>query len=182
MKIRRFVAAAAALLAVGGCGDGDDTLGPTTPDQLLPAGAPALSTSEGTLPAAGEFTAVVDFSTLSLTPKGRNCLLVVDGQLVFTGTIEGVATGTTTAMVFAPCAEVATTPPGTHPDAFRSELEFAGTIDGAPAEGRMMYIGGVEEGGVIDARISLSRGLAGVLEADAVVAVGGTYNGRVVAR
>lgn len=181
MKTRRFLAVAV-LLSGAGCSDGSETLGPTAPHRALSASLLASSAAAGALPAAGEFTAVVDFSTLSLTPKGRNCLLVVDGQLVFTGTIEGVATGTTTAMVFAPCAEVASTPPGTHPDAFHSELEFAGTIEGAPAEGRMMYLGGVEEGGAIDARISLSRGLAGVLEVDAVVAVGGTYYGRVVTR
>ena len=44
----------------------------------------------------------MDFSTLTLTPRGKNCRLVVSGALVFSGSIEGTATGTTTALVFAP--------------------------------------------------------------------------------
>lgn len=126
------------------------------------------------------YDAIVDFTTLTLTPRGRNCLLRVDGQLVFSGTIEGAATGTTTALVFATCSEVATTPPGTHPDVFKSELAFEGTIDGVPAEGDMMYQGRSQEGGRIEGRIIGSRGISGVLEVDAQRAVGGSYSGLLV--
>jgi hypothetical protein len=129
--------------------------------------------------ATGEFAAVVDFTTLTLRPRGKNCLLQVDGELVFSGTIEGVATGTTTALVLATCTEVASTPPGTHRDVFKSELEFEGTITGVPARADMIYQGRVQEGGRIEGRIIASRGLAGVLQVDAQVAVGGSYSGSI---
>jgi hypothetical protein len=128
----------------------------------------------------GTFTAVVDFSTLSLTPRGRNCRLVVDGMLVFSGTVEGTATGTTTALVFAPCSEVATTPPGTYRDIFTSELRFVGTVNGEAATADALYQGVTEVGGAIDAHLHFANGVAGVLDVNAIVAVGGSYEGRLV--
>jgi hypothetical protein len=123
---------------------------------------------------------VVDFSTLSLTPRGRNCRLVVDGMLVFSGSIEGTATGTTTALIFAPCSEVAVTPPGTYRDVFTSELHFVGTVNGEPAESDALYQGVTEVGGTIDGHLHFSNGVAGVLDVDAIVAVGGSYEGSLV--
>src|SRR5687767_5735647 len=121
MNILRIVAIGTALLIVGGCADGDDMLGPTAPavhaPELAASAAQRIQTS-------GEFDAIVDFSTLTLTPRGSNCLLQVEGQLVFTGTIQGAAIGQTSALVFAPCADVAASPPGTFPDVFKSELVF----------------------------------------------------------
>lgn len=61
-------------------------------------------------PASGSFTATVDFTTLTLTPEGSTCRLAAEGVLEFVGTLEGTATGTTTARVLAPCGEVATNP------------------------------------------------------------------------
>ena len=175
MDISRLVVAGTALLVVGACTDGGGAVGPATSAiELQPQSAAQR------VDAAGGFAAQVDFTTLSLTPRGRNCLLVVDGQLVFSGTIEGTAVGTTRALVFAPCEAVATTPPGTFRDVFRSELEFTGTVDGEPASAHVMYTGGVEPGGAIDGRLIFSNGVAGVLDADAIVAVGGTYSGTVV--
>ncbi|MFN2563900.1 MAG: hypothetical protein ABR499_02655 [Gemmatimonadaceae bacterium] len=115
-----------------------------------------------------------------MTPRGRNCLLQVNGRLVFTGTIEGTATGTTRALVFAPCSEVATSPPGTFPDVFKSELRFEGTVDGKPAQANVLYMGRVQPGGQIEGRLVFSKGVAGRLEVDAQVAVGGKYRGSVV--
>lgn len=177
MRYTRLVVSAIAGLVSINCADG--------PDLLEPAGsAEALSMEQsavaGPVAASGEFEAIVDFSTLTLTPRGANCLLQVDGRLVFSGTIEGVASGTTTALVLATCAEVASSPPGTHRDVFRSELEFEGMVAGVPATGAMIYQGRVQEGGRIDGRIIASRGLAGVLQADAQVAVGGSYSGSIV--
>lgn len=166
MKGMHLVAPAAALLIVVSSVDGRAVLDP----------APAASP----IPASGDFAAVVDFTTLAATPRGNNCLLEVAGQLVFTGTIEGAATGTTSALVFAPCSEVATSPPGTFPDVFRSELQFEGTVDGEPAQGSMLYQGRVQEGGQIEGRILLSGGVAGVLEVNSRVAVGGSYQGSIV--
>jgi hypothetical protein len=178
MKRTHLVVSAVAALVSISCVDGPDLLDPA-------ASAVALHGTEtsalaGPVAASGEFAAIVDFTTLTLTPRGENCLLQVDGQLVFSGTIEGVATGTTTALVLATCAEVASAPPGTHRDVFKSELEFDGTVSGVPATAAMIYQGRVQEGGRIEGRILASNGLAGVLQADAQVAVGGSYSGSIV--
>jgi hypothetical protein len=174
MRILRLVATGAALLIVGGCADGRAILDPT---------APALAASPARqIQTSGHFDAIVDFSTLTLTPRGRNCLLRVNGQLVFTGTIEGVATGQTTALVFAPCSDVATSPPGTFPDVFKSELAFEGTVDGEPARANLLYMGRVQPGGQIAGRLVFSNGVQGRLEVEARVAVGGEYEGSVVVR
>lgn len=179
MKRMHRVASAAALLACVGCADGAGPLEPAAPDLALQGGA---ASARRPIRASGEFAANVDFSTLTLTPRGAHCLLVVDGELVFTGTIEGTATGTTTALVLAPCSEVAAAPPGTHRDVFRSVLEFEGTVGGEATTARVVYQGGVREGGEIQGHIRLTGGVVGVLDADAVVAVGGSYDGIVVVR
>lgn len=129
---------------------------------------------------SGTYEAVVDFSTLVLTPTGRNCRLVVDGMLVFSGAVKGTATGTTTALVFARCSEVATTPPVTFRDVFTSELHFPGTVNGEPAEADGLYQGITQVGGAIEGGVHFSNGVAGVLDVDAVVAVGGSYDGALV--
>lgn len=127
--------------------------------------------------ANGEFTANVGFTTLNLTPVGVNCLLEVDGYLVFTGTLDGVASGTTKALVFAPCEDVAVNPPGTFKDIFRSKLEFLGTVNEKPAAADLTYKGVTEVGGQIKAKFLLRNGLKGVMKVDAIVAVGGSYRG-----
>ena len=172
MRISRFLVAAAAPLVLG-CAEGGDRHDITAPTRA--AAARQVETQ-------GAFEAQVDFSTLRLTPRGRNCLLVVDGRLVFSGTIVGVATGTTSALVFASCQDVATTPPGTYADDFHSELTFEGTVDGVPARADGMYVGRSAPGGHIAARLVFDAGMAGSLDVDAQLAVGGTYAGRVVVR
>ena len=174
MRILRLVATGTALLIVGGCVDGRTIPDPTAP---VLAASPARQ-----IQTSGHFDAIVDFSTLTLTPRGRNCLLQVKGQLVFTGTIEGAATGQTSALVFAPCADVAASPPGTFPDVFKSELAFEGTVDGEPARANVLYMGRVQPGGQIAGRLVLSNGVQGRLEVEARVAVGGEYSGSVVVR
>ena len=182
MRILRLAATGTALLIVG-CADGGTIFDPTPPalsgqdqsSELAPRPARQVQTS-------GDFAAIVDFSTLTLTPRGRNCLLQVNGELVFTGTIEGSATGRTTALVFAPCADVAASPPGTFRDVFKSELVFEGTVDGEPARANVLYMGRVQPGGRIAGRLVFSNGVQGRLAADAQVAVGGEYSGMVVIR
>jgi hypothetical protein len=175
MNIPRLVATGTALIFVG-CADGRDPAAPAiqvhSPD-LSAEAARRIATS-------GNFEAIVNFSTLTLTPRGRNCLLQVEGELVFTGTIEGAGTGQTSALVFAPCSDVATTPPGTFPDVFKSELVFEGTVDGEPAQANLLYMGRVQPGGAIEGRLVFSNGVQGVLEVEALVAVGGEYRGFVV--
>ena len=163
-------------MVVGGCVDGGGMLGPAT--DRSPAGDGASPARQ--VDASGEFLAQIDPTSFSFTPAGRNCVLTVNGQLVFSGTVEGTATGTTTALVFAPCAEVATSPPGTFADVFRSELEFTGTVDGEYVTANVLYTGRVAPGGAIDGRLIFSNGVAGRLEANAIVAVGGEYHGQLV--
>ena len=171
MRILRLAAPGIAVLLAAGC-NGHDVLGPPAP-AVAAIGAGQVATS-------GLFDANVDFTTLSLTPRGSNCLLVVKGQLVFHGTIEGVANGQTTALVFATCEEVASLPPGTDPDVFKSEAEFRGTVAGEPATAHLLYQGRVQPGGHIDGHLIFSNGIAGTLDAEAQVAVGGEYHGSLV--
>ena len=181
MRILRLVATGTASLIVGGCGDGHGMLGPAEPELSVRGHSSELTASAARqIQTSGHFDAIVDFSTLTLTPRGNNCLLQVEGRLVFTGTIAGVATGQTSALVFAPCSDVATSPPGTFPDVFKSELSFEGTVDGEPAQANVLYMGRVQPGGHISGRLVLSNGVQGRLEVEAQVAVGGEYRGSVV--
>ncbi len=143
---------------------------------MVVVAAPSAA-ADTVVPAEGEFTATVDFTTLTLTPKGPRCLLEVDGALSFTGTLEGTASGTTSALVFATCDEVAVSPPGTFRDLFRSSLDFTGTLDGAPVEAHITYIGLTRVGGDVSGVMVFSDGVRGVLAVDAIVAVGGEYQG-----
>ena len=127
--------------------------------------------------AEGSFTAAVDFETLSAQPLGDRCLLRVQGTLSFSGTLQGDATGTTTALVLGTCQDVASTPPGTFADVFRSTLVFTGD-DGT--EARITYAGTTAAGGDISAVMVLTGGLHGLLLVEAVVAEGGTYSGWLV--
>jgi hypothetical protein len=168
------------MLLLAGCADGG-VLDPSADASPRRSNARAATpASSGPVNVAGHFDANVDFSTLTLTPHGRNCLLTVQGQLVFTGTIQGTGTGTTTALVFAPCDVVATNPPGTFPDRFHSESVFEGTIAGQPAHSKLRYMGYTAQGGHIDGRLVFSDGVSGRLTASAQVAVGGDYGGSLV--
>lgn len=174
MKDMRIILLGTASLVPIGCADG--ALGPIAPEAARWNHAAVAGPTE----VSGTYAAVVDFATLTLAPRGENCLLVVDGKLVFSGMIEGTAVGTTTALVFGPCSEVGVTPPGTFRDVFTSELHFVGTVDGDPAEADVLYQGSVQVGGAVEARLLLSNGVAGVLDVDAFVAAGGSYEGAVV--
>ena len=123
MRILRLVATGTALLIVGGCA-GDRTILEPAPLAVQDESSPLSASAARRIHTSGAFDAIVDFSTLTLTPRGRNCLLQVAGQLVFTGTIQGAGTGQTTALVSAPCADVAANPPGTFSDVFKSELSI----------------------------------------------------------
>ena len=127
--------------------------------------------------AAGEFTVEIDFSTLRLIPVKDQCFLEVKGMATFTGTLEGVAPGRTRALVFARCDTIADLPPGVFKDVFRSELEFVGTVKDKPTFFDISYRGVTEAGGEIDAVMIPSNGVKGVLKVDAIVAVGGSYEG-----
>ncbi len=184
MRVFRFVASGTALLIIAGCVDDSTLLDPTPPTPSAQDRSSDVSAARARrVQVSGDFAAIVNFATLTLTPKGRNCLLQVEGQLNFTGTIVGEAVGQTTALVFAPCSDVAANPPGTFRDVFKSELEFEGTVAGEPASANVLYMGRVQPGGKIEGRIIFSRGVQGRLEIeDTRVAVGGEYSGSVVVR
>jgi hypothetical protein len=181
MHTHRLAPLATAALILASCADSGRIFDPSADATSTSAGSPALTrAASGPVATAGHFDANVDFSTLTLTPRGRNCLLTVKGQLVFTGTILGTGTGQTTALVFAPCDAVAANPPGTFPDRFKSEQVFDGTIDGQPARSTLLYMGYTAQGGHIDGRLVFSNGVAGEVGVSAQVAVGGDYSGSVV--
>ena len=184
MHILRFVAAGTAVLIVGGCGSGGDALNPTAPTFTTDSRAESHATARPrVIQTSGRFDANVDFSTLSLTPAGSDCLLGVDGQLVFSGTIEGTANAHTTALVFASCEDVIRNPPGTYPDVFKSVAVFNGTVGGITVSNvPLLYTGRSQPGGHIDAVFVFSGGVEGILSVDAQLAVGGSYRGTVVVR
>jgi len=180
MRALHFGSTGLVALTLIGCADGPGGRIPTAPVTVQ---APATSASPNAaqpVQTSGTFDAIVDFSTVTLTPKGGNCLLTVQGHLIFHGTIEGTANGQTSALEFAPCSEVAVNPPGTFPDVFKSVAVFDGTIAGQPAHANLLYMGRVQIGGAIDGRFVFSNGAAGELSANAIVAVGGTYSGQLV--
>src|SRR6478609_964666 len=100
MNVVRLVSSGTALLLLCGCESGRDATTPTAPALATQSRAAQSSTAAGQVQTSGHFDAQVDFSTVTLTPKGSNCLLGVDGRLVFTGTIEGTAVGHTSALEF----------------------------------------------------------------------------------
>jgi hypothetical protein len=182
MKTPRLVATAI-VFTLGGCGDGPTVVEPASPARSVQDRASTFASSPARpIQAAGRFDALVDFTTLTLRPRGRNCLLQVKGRLVFTGTLEGPAIGQTTALVFAPCPEVAANPPGTFADVFHSDLVFDGLVGGEPARADVSYVGRSEPGGHITARLLLSHGVQGSLAVNAQLAVGGEYDGQVVVK
>ncbi len=182
MNVVRLVSTGMVLLLVCGCGIGRDATTPTGPAFIAQSRAAESPVAAGQVQTSGHFDAQVDFSTVTLTPKGSNCLLEVDGRLVFTGTIEGTAIGHTSALEFAPCSEVAVNPPGTFPDVFKSVAVFDGTVNDVPAHSNLLYMGRVAVGGHIDGRLVFSDGVAGKLDVSAVVAVGGEYSGALVVK
>ncbi|MBX9245433.1 hypothetical protein ICW40_11520 [Actinotalea ferrariae] len=153
-------------------------LAPTTTAAAAPSHGPEASRG-GVSSAAGEFVASVDFTSLRTRDiGGAACEFTVDGSLTFSGALEGVAVGTTTALIFAPCAEALASPPGTYVDVFAFDGRFTGEVGDQPASGPLRYAGVTRVGGGIDALITLrGRDAQAVLRADAQVAVGGTYEG-----
>ena len=139
----------------------------------------ATASAAPAIRADGAFDAQVDFSSLTATPRanGNHCELVVQGALIFTGTLTGTAHGTTRAYVLAPCQEVLAVPPGTYRDVFRFNGAFSGTVEGTATSGQLTYAGVTHPGGDIRATIRLRGSSSAVLRADAMVAVGGAYTG-----
>lgn len=135
--------------------------------------------------ASGDYTAVVDLASLVPRAVGSNrCEFQVQGTLIFEGTVTGEADGTTTALIFAPCAEATNNPPGTFKDVFRFQGSFAGTVAGVPTTGPLTYAGVTRAGGAIQAVIRLSGDDARAIlrTENARVLVGGGYRGVAVTK
>lgn len=179
MTIVRVVFSGTALLLVCACSEGRDVLQPTDPSVMAQDRASAASAAMP-IQTSGHFDAIVDFSTVTFTPRGSNCLLQVSGRLVFTGTIQGTANGRTSALEFAPCDQVEVNPPGTFEDVFKSVAVFDGTVNGQPAHSNLLYMGRVQIGGAIAGRFVFSNGVSGELDVNSIVAVGGDYQGPLV--
>jgi hypothetical protein len=131
--------------------------------------------------AEGSFQAIVFFDTLIPRPVGNsNCEFIVQGRLIFIGTLDGVADGSTTALINAPCAE-ALNPAnlGAFRDVFRFEGTFSGAVAGVSVTGDLTYAGVTRPGGLIDANIKLrADGAKATLHTvTAQLGVGGTYRG-----
>ena len=109
-------------------------------------------------------------------PPG-SCLLTVNGELTFTGSLVGSAAGTTNALETAPCSAVLVNPPGTFSDAFQFRGHFVGTVNGGHVDTSLTDGGVTRVGGHIDAVISLLGSGVRSLRASATVAVGGTSTG-----
>jgi hypothetical protein len=147
---------------------------------VLLTGLTGVASAAQPVPASGNFTADIDFSTLTATPVGANCRLQVQGQVEFFGTLSGNGQAVTTALVFAPCEDVAAAPPGTFRDVFSSDIQFTGTLDGTPVTAGIRYHGTAAPGGEINAVMNFSGDLRGSVKVDGQLAVGGDYSGRIV--
>lgn len=154
-----------------------------TASLTLVAPASASPVSSRAVPASGDFTVNI---VSPITPErlpGKRCKLTATGELAFTGTLDGTAKGTTTAIVFAPCKKAMNNAPGTFRDVFRFEGKFSGTVNETATTGRLTYRGVTAPGGDIRAMIHLRGPKAHAsLRAEATVAVGGSYHGVVKQR
>lgn len=134
------------------------------------------------IPASGTFTTTLDLPTLTLEPVGEACQLTVQGQLDFDGTLDGIVTGTTTALVFATCDEVEQEPPGTFADVFASDADFDRTVSAGdvstPVTADIEWFGRTRPGGHINSVMTVDGDeVEGRLRVKATVGVGGTYRG-----
>jgi hypothetical protein len=133
-----------------------------------PATVAATATPDGT------FIAIP--TSINDTPVGANCLLTVQGALIFTGRLVGQASAVTQALVFADCSAVRAHPPGTFADVFTSELTFTGSIDGTAVTNlSIIYQGRTAVGGAITGQMRLGNGRDGILAVEGIVAQGGSY-------
>lgn len=176
---KRFIALALASLSITGL----VSLGSAAQATVNPQQAGAARSTARHAQAAGAFVALVVFATLVTRNVGNaKCEFRVKGTLTFSGTLDGVASGTTTALIDAPCPEALSDPPGTYRDVFRFEGSFAGTVAGVPAQGSLSYAGVTRPGGSIDANIRLRAEdtKADLRIDDASLGRGGTYHGVVV--
>jgi hypothetical protein len=185
MKETRLIAAVATTVLFafgGGCVDGGAVLEPGAPAASIHSAPPKALASAGNPRILASGTFVSQFDLVTLSPQGNHCIVQISGDLILSGTLQGTASGSATARIFAPCAELTLESLDDFRSVFRFDGYFVGTVDGEPAQAELVYQGRSEEGGGIDGKIRLSRGLQGVLHVDGQALAGGTYEGFVIRR
>jgi hypothetical protein len=144
---------------------------------------PAPAAAAGPIAADGTFTVSL-FPPFVTRDIGRHkCELRVQGELNFTGTLVGIAKGTTIALIDAPCIQAVSQPPGTFSDRFRFDGHYTGSVDRVDGIcGKLSYAGTTHPGGAIDATIKLRAGgtLATLRTEGAELGVGGRYHGTAI--
>lgn len=129
--------------------------------------------------AQGTIAVILDGSTLIASAVGRNaCQLRVDVTLQLTGTIDGTASGTTTAVIKAPCDQALATPPGTFADVFQFSGTFRGTVLGKNTTARTHYAGVTQAGGEVKAVLTLEGAVPAAVLVEAQAGGTGTYCGK----
>lgn len=157
--LRTLLSCGVAVGAVGAMAGGAQA------DPAVQAGpAPAAAVA----PASGTFDIALD-AVLGVEPvRGDRCELTATSTLTLSGTVEGSAQGTSTVVIFAPCPQATSAPPGTYFDLFSFDGAFSGTVEGAAATGTISYSGVTRPGGEINnALMQLRGGVWATLRADA---------------
>lgn len=143
-----------------------------------PAAAIAAAGGGAAPRAQGTIAVELDGSTLTATPVGsKACRFRVDATLRLTGALDGSASGTTTAIIDAPCAQALATPPGTFADVFQFTGTFTGTVHGRTATAHTTYAGVTRSGGQVVAGLALRGGASAAALVQAQAAGSGTYQG-----
>lgn len=127
----------------------------------------------------GTIAVELDGSTLTAGPVGhRACRLHVNATLRLTGTIDGTASGSTTAIIKAPCDQALATPPGTFADVFQFSGTFQGTVRGKNTTARTRYAGVTRAGGAVLAVLTLRGTTSATVFVEAQAGGTGTYHGK----
>ena len=158
----------------------------TTDHRLAAASSSSCSdsssdSSDEIIDASGDFIVDINPLTFTFTPNGIDkCDITVDGTITFEGTIEGTATGTTRATIFGTCEEFLSTQPGDLDDEFEADLEFTGFVGCTPVTADVTYSGTTTApGGQIDAKFIFTGDIVGESDVNAILGVGGTYEGEI---
>ncbi len=112
----------------------------------------------------------------SVQQVGENCLIELDAQFNFQGTLEGSFTAHFRIVHHAPCGQ-----PG--PETFEAQGTYQGSVAGAPGTFDFNFQGGIDAQGNAQGQLVIQRGtggltnLHGMLTLTGQAGVGGTYVG-----
>jgi hypothetical protein len=117
--------------------------------------APGAPTASGVLKPVGRPS-----RPPSRTDAGQSCLVDLEQEYRFSGTLSGSATIDYRILVEGPCGQQ----PGTFPENWIAGGKFTGTLDGTEVSGRFSYVAEVAAGGEVTGTIVLGQGLRGELQ------------------